>query len=98
MLFGKVKKEVKMDSDPKKLSDLRKGEIALIIINRIISGDIPIDSRGLIRLNSDSYKRSIGNMAAILKDDGVSKEELEALFESMVRDSVDKMFAKKSKK
>lgn len=70
---------------PIKLSEERKGEIALLILKR------DMRTKQLF-LNPQDLKRKIGNAAEQLKVDGVSKEELESLHEELIRNAVDDMF------
>lgn len=70
-----------------KLSEERKGQIALIILKREVANK-------QLNLNRNDYKRKIGNAATELKDAGVSKEELETMYEEIVREAFERMFVK----
>lgn len=78
-------------SQNKKLSEERKGQIALLMLKKDIA------TKQLV-LNRADYQRKIGNAANELKEYGVTKDELTSMYEELVRENVDKMFGRTEKK
>jgi hypothetical protein len=72
-------------SEKAPLTKERKGEIALAILKADIMGKA-------VTLNRSDLKRKLGVAHAQLKDQGVSKEELETLYEELILNAVTKMF------
>lgn len=73
-----------------KLSEVRKGQIALLMLKKDIASK-------QITLNRADYQRKIGNAADQLKEDGVTKAELTSMYEELVRENIEKMFSKTEK-
>ena len=67
------------------LTEERKGQIAMAILKADIMGKA-------VTLNRSDLKRKLGVAYAQLKDEGVSKEELETLYEELIMNAVTKMF------
>ena len=69
----------------KNLSDVRKGEIALIILKDDIM-------RKAQTLNRTDVIRKINQVAEQLKDQGVTKDDLMSLYKDLIEETVKKLF------
>ena len=72
----------------KPLTDERKQEIALIILRKQFK-------RLQFALNKKEIDRKIGQTAAELKNEGVTKEEIASLTEEFIREAVEEAFESK---